>query len=466
MLTEAIVPGRISIGDTRLPKFLEGQQIFTWDGALQKQTFAKLFGNNVELGMLDIAPQIGKVIPQITGQSLLRVKELSKIAKYSDKELNEIDVFVNLFTSYARLITKNPADTAEENESLQLAALGTIADIMPLLDENRIITRRGLESLKKNPRPGLLQLLQKLDLIGRFETREISWKLCPVINAARRMGSAETAAAIFFEKDPRKNEKLAADLVAMNESRKELEEETWTLIESMAYKSHENYEEKLVLVYNDKINKGVTGLMAQRAVRIFNAPSIAISTGEEICTGSIRSARGYNVLVMIEQCQDIFIDAGGHKAAGGFSMEMKNWDVLMERLEEIAVSIDFDEEQDEETIQIDAELPNDFLSPDILKLVDLFEPYGNNNEQLVFMSKNLIVKEINFIGKPESKHVKLTLDTGKYKWPALYWQSADRVINKEFGINDKVNIVYHVIRDYYKGNESPQIMILDLKKSQ
>ena len=465
-LIETVVPGMVSINETRLPAFLEGQHILVWDAPLHKQTLSKLFGRGIEIGMLDIAPQIGKEIPQTSGQSLLRIKELSKIAKYSGRELSELDVFVNLFTSYARLKEKKPSDAEDESADIQLAALGTIADIMPLLDENRIIVRRGLDALEKKPRPGISQLLQKLELAGRrFDAKDISWKLCPVINAARRMGSAQTAAALFFEKDPKERERLAEELAAMNESRKELEEETWAIAEPMAYKSLAEYDEKLAVAYSGKINKGVTGLMAQRLIRHFNVPAMAVSLGNEICTGSLRSARGYNVCALLEQCGDLFIDSGGHRAAAGFSIVTKNWDSFLERLKKVSAAIEFEKEQDEEIIQIDAELPHDYLSPDNLKIIDRFEPYGKSNEQLVFMAKNLAVKDINFIGKPESKHIKMTLDAGKHKWPALYWQSADRVTNKEFGINDKVDVVFNLTRDYYRGNETPQMMILDLKKS-
>jgi len=458
-LIETIVPGMVTISDTRLPAFLEGQQILVWDAPLQKQTLAKLFGRSVEIGMLDIAPQIGKEIPQTSGQSLLRIKELSKIAKYSDKEPGELDVFVNLFTSYAGNYT------AAEDQDIQLAALGTIADIMPLLDENRIIVRKGLESLEKRPGSGISQLLHKLDLAGRrFDTKDISWKLCPTINAARRMGSAETAAALFFEKDPAKINKLAGDLATMNENRKELEDETWAIVEPMAYKSFADYDEKFTFVYSEKINKGVTGLMAQRAVRQLNVPAIAVSIGDEICTGSLRSTKGYNICALLEQCSDLFIDSGGHQAAGGFSMVKENLDDLLERLKKIPDTIEFDKEHDEGCINIDAELPNDFLSPDLLKLVDRFLPYGKENEPLNFLAKNLTVKEINFIGRPESKHVKMTLDSGRHKWPALYWQSADRVTNGEFAVNDKVDIIFNLTRDYYRGNETPQMMIIDLRK--
>jgi single-stranded-DNA-specific exonuclease len=465
-LTETIVPGMVSISDTRLPSFLEGQQILVWDAPLQKQTFAKLFGKGVEVGMFDIAPQIGAEIKQVAGLSLLRIKELSKIAKYSDKELSELDVFVNLFTSYARLKEKNAPDCAGESADIQLAALGTIADVMPLLDENRIIVRRGIDALGKKPRDGLFELLFELDLAGRsFETKDISWKLCPVINAARRMGSAKTAADLFFEKERAKREKIAKELAEMNEDRKALEEETWGLVDPMAYKNFNEYGKNLTLVYSEKINKGVTGLMAQRAAKQFNVPAIAISMGGEIHTGSIRSARGYNVCSLLEQCSDLFIDSGGHRAAGGFSMVEKNWDLFLERLKKVSDTIDFEEEEGEEVIQIDAELPHDYLSPDVLKLVDKFEPYGKGNEQLVFLSNKLTIKDINFIGRPDQKHVKMTLDAGKFKWPALYWGSAERVAKREFGVNEKIDIVFNLNRNFYRGNETPQMIILDLRKS-
>jgi single-stranded-DNA-specific exonuclease len=467
-LIETIVPGIISIGETRLPSFLEGQQIIVWDSSLHKNTFSKLFGKSIEISMLDIAPEIGREIPQTAGQSLLRIKELSKTAKYSDKNFSELDAFVNLFISYVRLREKKNSSTEKTlyNIEIQLAALGTIADIMPLLDENRIIVRRGLEALEKSPPPGLLHLLQKLELAGRrFDARDISWKLCPVINAARRMGSAETAAALFFEKDKQKCQKLANELLALNEDRKELEEETWTIAEPLAYKSFRENNEKLAIAINEKINKGVTGLIAHRISRHFNVPSIAVSYGEKICTGSLRSARGYNICALLEQCGSIFIDAGGHQAAGGFSIDTEKIGLLTKKLNEISANIEFDDDQNKEKIIIDAELPNEYLTPDILKLTDKFEPYGKGNELLVFLSRNITVLEINFVGKPASKHLKLSLDTGKHKWPAMYWQGADRVINNEFNVHDKVDIVYNLIREYYRGNITPRMQILDLKKA-
>ncbi|MCL2067319.1 MAG: single-stranded-DNA-specific exonuclease RecJ [Treponema sp.] len=465
-LVETIVPGMVSISDTRIPSFLEGQQILVWDAQLVTRTFTKLFGQGVSVGMLDIAPQVGREIPQVSGQSLLRIKELSKIARYSEKELTELDVLINLFTSYVRSREKNKEDSAREKENLQLAAIGTIGDVMPLIDENRILVRKGLEALAIKPIPGISELLYKLEMAGRpFDAKDISWKLSPVINAARRMGMPEVAAALFFEKDPKKRNSLASELVKLNDKRRLLEEENWCISEPMAYKSFSDYGEKLAVVHGEEINKGVAGLMAQRMARRFNVPAIAVSFNGDTCTGSIRSARGFNACALLEQCGDLFLDCGGHQAAAGFTMERKNWDSLLERLKTAAQSIEFAEGDGEQTIQIDAELPPEYLSLDIFRLVDRFEPYGKNNDPLNFLARNMSIREINFIGKPDSKHLKMTLEAGKHKWPALYWQAADKVLNKEFGPGDKVDAVFNFSRDYYKGNETPQMLIIDLRKS-
>jgi single-stranded-DNA-specific exonuclease len=471
-VTETIVPGKLHISDTRLPAFLEGQQILVWDAPLQKRALAKLFGTGVEIGMLDVAPEIGREIPSVAGKSLVRIKELSAVAKYADRETGELDVLTSLFQSFARKReNKVSAGTAASVYETQLAALGTIADIMPLLDENRIIVRSGVKSLipsasgKTGPKPGISELLDKLELSGsHFDVRDIAWKVCPAINAGRRMGSPEKAAALFFEKKAALRDKLADELVAMNKQRKQLEEEIWGKMEPMAYKSVSEFVEKIVLVYGKEIIKGVTGLIAQRAVRRFNVPAIAVSFSDDVYTGSIRSARRFNIGSLLEQCGDLFIDSGGHEFAGGFSLKPENWELFHERLKKAAISMELADDK-EEGILIDAELPLEYLNPDILNLVDRFAPYGKDNEPLVFLAKKLFIEELNLIGKNESKHLRMTLATGKHKWPALYWDAAERVINKEFNKGDYADVVFTVTRDWYKGIATPQMMISDLKKT-
>ena len=481
-LTETVVPGMVPIGETRLPSFLEGQQILVWDAPLQKRVLAKLFGGGVEIEMMDASPEIGREVPSVADKSLVRIKELSTVGKYADREITEIDVFVSLFRSFVR--KKENISSGKDNYEqfdLQLAALGTIGDIVPLLDENRIIVRNGLKSLVSDgsprgspagspagsgPRPGIAELLDKVELSGnRFDVKEISWKICPVINAARRMGFPAKAAALFFEKDPSERARIAGELVTMNKQRKVLETEIWSMAEPKACQSLSDYNDKLALVYGEEINKGVTGLIAQRLMRRFNVPSIAVSLTEDICTGSIRSIRSYNICGLLERCGDLFIDSGGHAFAGGFSLKKENWDAFLKRLKTVASTVEFDREE-EKSICIDAELPHEYLNPDILNIVDRFAPYGEENEPLMFLVKNLMVEEINFIGKTESKHLKMTLSGGKYKWPALFWDAADRVLNKEFGIGDRVDVVCNISRDWYKGIMTCQMLVTDLRKGE
>jgi single-stranded-DNA-specific exonuclease len=126
--------------------------------------------------------------------------------------------------------------------------------------------------------------------------------------------------------------------------------------------------------------------------------------------------------------------------------------------------MDLGADEDGETVAVDAELPLSHLTADLLKLVDLFEPYGEDNEPLLFMARGLKITDLSLMGKTETKHVKLTLDSGKHKWPAVYWQAAEKV-KKDFDLQDTVDLVFKVGRNWYNGNETPQLIVTDLRRS-
>jgi single-stranded-DNA-specific exonuclease len=466
-LTETVVPGMVGIGETRIPAFLEGQQILAWDGALQKKTLAKIFGTGFEIYLLDMAPEIGKEIPQAAGKSLLRLREISRIARYAEPAMGELDIFISLFTSFIQ--KKEGLFTPDDSLDLQLAALGTLADIMPLRDENRIIVRRGLASLRENPRPGLSDLLFKLGLAGRrFGTTEVSWQLCPALNAAGRMGRPDKALALLLAEGSVEREALAGEIIAMNEERKKLGNDNWTVVEPLGRQSVETYGGKFALAAGEDIYRGVTGIMASRLAGLFKVPSLVASFSETTATGSLRSSRGYALRPLLEACADLFSDWGGHDFAAGFSMPRSNWEPLLERLQHFAENMELGEAAGEETVMVDAEFTAprtpQFLTTDLFALVDRFDPYGEENDPLVFLARGLKITDISLMGKPEAKHVKLTVDTGKVKWPAVYWQAADKV-KRDFDKNDTVDLVFTLNRNWFNGSETPQLMVMDLKRS-
>jgi single-stranded-DNA-specific exonuclease len=462
-LTETIVPGTAGINDTRLGAFLAGQLIFVWDAPLQKKSLSKIFGSNVEFNIADMQPEIGTAMPLAAGKSLLRLKEISRAARYAKGSFGELDVFYNLFVSYTQ--KKEKLLSGDDDFDLQLAAVGTIADLMPLQDENRVIIRAGIDAMNRKMRHGLSDVAFKLGLSGRkLSSTEISWQICPVINSAGRMGKAGISAGLLLESDPNKRDRMAAEIIAMDTERKDLGSRVWTIAQPIAAENLETYSGNLAFAWDDDIPRGATGITANRLSSHFKVPSLVVSFNEGIATGSLRSARGYDLQGLLEQCADLFIDWGGHGYAAGFSMDKSNWDAFLERLRVAAKTIEFGApDPDEDVIFVDAELPLSYLNPDIFKIVDIFQPYGKDNKEIMFLSRGLKVIDLSFMGKLEARHVKLTLDTGRYKWAAVYWNAAEKV-NADFALHDYVDAVFKIERNWFKGNEIPQLCINDLQR--
>jgi single-stranded-DNA-specific exonuclease len=233
----------------------------------------------------------------------------------------------------------------------------------------------------------------------------------------------------------------------------------------MAAESLGVYGGKFALAAGDNIPRGITGIMANYLVNRFKVPALVTAFGEDTVTGSLRSARAYDLRSLLTRCADLFIDWGGHDFAAGFSMVKANWEHFKERLKLITETMELNEEADEETISVDAELRPSYLTPEIFEVADRFEPYGEENEPLIFMARGLKITDINLMGKPEAKHVKLTLDAGKYKWPAIYWNAADKV-NRDFDSEGTVDLVFTLSRNWFNGNETPQLMVKDLKRGE
>ena len=468
-LIETITPGMVHIENTRLLKFLQGQQILVWDKELQKKQLAKIFGNNIEFNMLDIRNEVSQIIPSVRNTSLLRVKEMSKILRYSDKPTSELDAFCNIFITYMQKKITNNTNTSLSNqvsEDLQLVMLAALADIMPLKNENRILVRHGLTAINNGQiLPGLKELLARLSLSGKRNTStDISWNVIPVLNAAGRLGQPEIAVELFLSEDPVQRDKIAEKIIQMNQERRQLGNDAWSYIEKQAYESFEKYNNKLIVVKDERIHRGVCGILATNLVKTFNVPALAMTILQDgTVVGSSRSTRGCDITQLLSFCSDLFINYGGHNSAAGFSLEKEKLQDFFERLESLAPEIVL-EEKTESLPLVDAEIPHNWLTPDLLKTLDFFEPYGEENPPLQFFTRKLKIIAADIIGKAEKKHLKLTLATEKHKWPAIYWNAAD-LLGTVFTIGDTVDILYQLNRNLFNGIESPQLIISALEKS-
>lgn len=463
-IAETIVPGMVSISQTRLVPFLKGQQIFVWDESMQKRQLEKIFGKGVEFNFLDIAPEISRDIPAVRGMSLLKLKDLSRIGRYQDRSVSELDGFLNIFITFMQ--RRNATFGKREAEELQLVAIGTLADLMPLRNENRILVRQGLAGINKAPRPGLAELLARQGLTGKkIGASDIAWQISPAINATGRMGNPALAIKLLTESHQGERNRLSEEVVRMNTDRKQLGADSWAIVEPMAKDSLSKYGERLVLASSAEIHRGVTGIMANRLSSCFRVPAVVVCLlPDGTAVGSMRSSRGFRLDNLLEPCADLFIDHGGHAFAAGFSMRAERFGELEQRLARLAPEIVFPDTAEEEELEIDAELPHDYVTPALLELSDRLEPYGEGHEQLNFLARNMKILTADIMGKTEKQHLKLTFDCGKYKWPAIFWQSADR-LNRDFSVGDSVDAVFQVNRNSFNGAEIPQMILQDVRKA-
>ena len=460
-----------SISDTKLVDFLRGQQIFVWDEKSTSSLLAQIFGSGAEFNFMDLRGEVAKVFPAMGAASLSQLKSKSKLARYNPDQNTEIKGFFNIFVTFVNAqISKQFPSYAKANErDLQLVALAALADIMPLKNENRIFIRHGIASMNKgNAREGLRELLSMQGLLGkRINATDLSWNINPALNATGRLGHPEIGLELFLEKDAGKRTEIAQKIIEMNNERKALGNEGWNFAALQAKQSIQKYGGKLCVIIDDsgeqKINRGVSGTIAGKLVNLYDIPSMAITIVDDNAIGSMRSCRGFEVLSLLDKMADLFVSYGGHAYAAGFTFKKERLPDFLAALDKFVPEIELSNSEAEQ-INIDAEIPSDYLKPDLLAIVDNFEPYGEENRELTFMSKNLRICDAALIGKTERQHLKLTFDLGKTKWPAMFWGGAES-LHRDFDKGDNVDVLYQVGRNCYNGVETPQLIITDIRKS-
>lgn len=468
-LDETIVPGTISITQTRLPQFLQGQNIFVWDKQTTTRLLEQTFGKNaVEFNVFDIRPEVAKLIPKTGSLSLLALKDMSHFARYGNHPATEIGGFYNIFVTYIQQMLKAafPQTVLAEEHDMQLVALAALADIMPMKDENRIFVRQGLQSLNKGAdsvRCGLRELLSPLKLLGKeLTSTDLSWTVVSHLNAAGRMGHAELAAELFLCKDAVKREQIAAQIIALNDERKKLSAAAWDYAQLQAKASVSKYNEKLCVVIDERINRGVSGILAGRLVSSYNVPSIAVTFIGDTAIGSMRSCRNLDATKFLNMMGDMFLNHGGHTCAAGFSFERKRLDEFEKKLLELSQLIEL-ADSTADIYNVDAEIPAAYLDQSLMKVADFFEPSGEDNPPLLFMAKNLPVTNAAALGKGEKMHLKLELQAQKCKWPALFWNKGE-LLNNGIAIGDRADVLFRVENNVFNGMKTVQMVLTDIRK--
>lgn len=462
-LHEKIIPNKTSIYDLKLPYFLQGQLIYTWDINYTKKLLLQIFGKGIEFNLNDLRSMISTAIPSIKNKSSQDLKELSLIGKYIDNEKTIINSIYNLYVTFSKKIinSKYPDFFKDEQKELQLVGLAALADIMPMKNENRIFVKNAISSIKNySPCYGLAELFAKLNLNkDTLKSTDLSWTVIPALNAAGRLGKPDVALKLLLSEDGTERQNLAEQIILLNEERKTLVQNAIYQVHDKAQKSILEHGNKLCVVVDENIQKGLTGLFAAKLMTDFDVPAIALTYDKDICIGSIRSNRNFIATKYLDSFGDFFLNHGGHNAAAGFSFKKEKIDEFLTKIRLSVPKIQLSEEENQ--INIDAELPSSFLTPEVFELLEIFEPYGNENEELIFLSRRIKLCDAVKVGKKEPFHLKLTFDCGKYKFPAMFWGQAER-LNKDIKINKEYDIIFTMSKNIFNGITTNQLIIKEI----
>ncbi|MEK7065564.1 MAG: single-stranded-DNA-specific exonuclease RecJ, partial [Patescibacteria group bacterium] len=277
---------------------------------------------------------------------------------------------------------------------LALAAIGTIADMMPLVGPNRSIAKYGLEAINKTSRVGLNALLADAGLTkGSLGTYEVSHMIAPRLNAMGRIEHALDALRLLCTGRKDKAAVLAQTLGLKNRERQQLTAETTVHALSLVPKTTK----KLIFIVHESYNQGVIGLVAGKLVEEYYLPAIVVSKGEVYSKASARSIAGFNIVEAIRSASDILVDVGGHPMAAGFTVETKNLAALQDRLEKLAAK-ELSEDKLTRVLRIDAEIPLEMVTEELWQKLRAFEPFGFGNPEPTFATKRVKVAEARLVG--------------------------------------------------------------------
>jgi single-stranded-DNA-specific exonuclease len=337
---------------------------------------------------------------------------------------------------------------------LKIAAIGTIADVAPLIGENRTIAWLGLAGLADPRNPGLRALIRRLGMLGRpLRAVDIGFKIGPRINAAGRLSSAETAIDLFAATSEESAWALCADLDRLNAERQEIEK---VVREEAELAVPEQPQERIFILAGQKWHKGVLGLTAGRIAQRYHRPVLAISIDGDLAVGSGRSIPTINLHEQLASAGDLFTHFGGHEFACGFALPARNVDELRRRLTERFAAMD--DEVFRREAAIDGEVTLAHIDREFVAAHELMQPFGAGNLQPLFLARNAAVTATREFA-PDC--CELTIDDGTGQAAAVLWPSA-RGLAPELARGSTVDLLFHIEADNYAASGA-KLAIVDAR---
>ncbi len=373
--------------------------------------------------------------------------------KYPFNQLAGVGVVFKLIQAIS---TELKLEEKEYLKYLDLVCIGTISDIVPLVDENRVIAKLGLKLIEKTKNIGLKTLLNIADL-KKIDSNAISFGVAPRINACGRMGFQEEALQLFLTEDSGEATKIAKRLVQFNQERQAKEKQIFEEVIEKIEK--DDKDKKCIVLAEENWHHGVIGIVASKITEIYYKPSILICLEGDKGKGSGRSVPGFDLYTALTKCSDYIEKFGGHSMAIGITIKKENFEKLKEAIEKYAQESNISDIMP--IINIDKEINLKNINIEEVKSLELLEPFGEGNKMPLFLLRNLKIDSIRALSG--GKHLKLTLKQDNNIVDAIGFNMGD--LSKEYLLGDKVDVAGTIEINSFGNKENIQINLKDIRKA-
>jgi len=378
-------------------------------------------------------------------------------SNYPFQELAGVGVAYKLAQA---LIRELKLDESLIKDFVDLVAIGSAADIVPLVDENRILVKEGLKRLNETDRPGLRALLQVAGLFNKpLGTGQIVFIIAPRINAVGRMGNAERAIELFTTQDQDRALEIANIFEAENRQRKNIDEETFRMAQQIVDENYSLADYYGLVLDQEGWHPGVIGIVASRVVEKYYRPTIMISIEDGVGKGSARSISGFDIYLALKQCEDLLIGYGGHKYAAGLTIEKHKIEQFRARFNQLARQ-QLDEDLLAPKLRIEGEIRLSEINNRLYKFLRFLAPFGPQNMRPVFLSQKLQV-----VGTPTivgNNHLKFKVRQDGIVLDAIGFNLGDLIYRIDPGVSN-LDMAYVIEENNYLGRTTLQLRVKDLR---
>lgn len=385
-----------------------------------------------------------------------------KSCDYSFKDLAGVGVAFKLAQALFTVLEK---ENEAIYEHLDLVALGTIADSVPLLGENRILVKYGLSKLINSGKKGLIRLLEHSNydnLSSPLWVRDISFDLIPILNSTGRIGNPKHAVDLLLTDSSYRANYLVNKMLELNEERKKITQKVLLEAKKMAYEINLKDNQKILVLSSSNWHPGVIGIVASRIMEEFAKPVIMISVSKGIGKGSGRNQGEFDFSKILPECSDLLLKYGGHQYAAGITISENRIDLFRKKLKRILGDNMNINSHNEPIIKIDTLIALDKMNWGFLNFIEKLRPFGPGNPQPIFGGYEFPLVSWRKVGK-EEKHLKLSLGKKGNNLDGIAFQLAERCLN--IMSDNTINIAFQLGVNCWNGKESIQLMIKDIKST-